>query len=174
MWTLGEAYYEILNRLNQLWDLRTEPPDLLRSTNNLHFGFLEATYDESAKVLTMNTAALATYNLGPLVGSTTAKITLKMIVGLTLIYEQLFIYQQKQGEDAPPLTREIIREEARKFQMGRGRQEMSRVIEKLIVRGNCYDVEEAKSAAEQALKAGKSKVAQKYSKDGSALWNALV
>ena len=124
-------------------------------------------------MLTRNAAALATCNLGPLLGSTTTKITLKMIVGLTLIYEQLFIYQQKQGEVAPPLTRDIIREEARKFQMGRGRQEMSSVIEKLIVKGNCYDEEEAKSAAEQALKAGKSRVAQKYSKNEFALWNAL-
>lgn len=152
MWTLGEAYNTILKRLTAIWNLRTDPPGLLAHSDNLHFGFLEATYDESASVLIMNSAALATYNFGPLQASTTARITLKMIVGLTMIYERLFDVQRKQGDDVIPLTREMVREEARKFQFDIKRSKMSNAIEKAITSGNCYDIAEAKKAAEKAMK----------------------
>jgi len=122
----------------------------------------------------MNSAALATYNLGPLTGTQTARIILKIIVGLTLIFEQLFLYQQKQGDDAPPLTREIIREISRNFQMSPGRKQMSAQIDISIVWETRYKLDEAKSAAKRAMEAGKSRIAQKYSKNEYALWDALI
>jgi hypothetical protein len=96
-----------------------------------------------------------------------------MIVGLTLIFEQLFLYQQKQGDAAPPLTKEVIRELARSFQMSAGRKQMSAEVDKSLVWDTKHDVDEAKNTAERAMKAGKSRIAQKHSKDEYALWDAL-
>jgi hypothetical protein len=163
MWTLGKAYTVIMHRLTQIWGLKTSPKGLLASKDNLHFGFLEATYDESREGLIFNSSLLAISNVGPLVGSTTAKITLKMIVGLTLIFERLFLKQQKQGEDAVPLTAEMIREEARKFQRSLERSRMSNAIEKKITLANCYKEASARSAAWEAIDVGKSRDAERYS-----------
>jgi len=121
----------------------------------------------------MSSAALATYNLGALNGTKTARIILKIIVGLTLIFEQLFLYQQKQGDDAPALNKELIREIARNFQMSSGRKQMSSEIERSIVWDTRYKLEEAKAAAKRAMEAGKSRIAQKYSKNEFLLWDAL-
>lgn len=157
MWTLGQAYDMILQKLTEFWDIVTEPEGLLQSKQNFHFGLLEATFDAPKELLIMNSYALATYNLGPLAGSLTAKITLKMIVGLTLIFEQLYITQQKQGKKLVPFTQEMIREESRKFQSSIGRGKMSDIIEKCITLGNCYDINVARKVAAEALSAGKSR-----------------
>ncbi|TAQ85657.1 hypothetical protein B7494_g6023 [Chlorociboria aeruginascens] len=163
LWTMGEAYSEILKRLTQYWGLTTKPEGLLTSTDNLRFGFLEATYDAPKETLIMNSYLLASYNFGPLLGSRVAKTILKMITGLTLIFERLFLIQQKQGENPEALTREIIREEASKFQLSTQRQMMNEAIEKKIVLSNCYQIAAAKTAASNAIRAGKSKDAEKFS-----------
>lgn len=164
LWTIGDAYKVILGRLSQIWGLKTEPKDLLLAQDQLWFGFLEATYDETEEGLMFNSAMIATCNFGPLAASQTAKITLKMIVGMTLIFERLFLKQQKQGEDPEPLTAETIREEARLFQHSLERSRMSNEINRHIVLANCYKEAAAKNAAAKAIDAGKSKVAEKYSK----------
>jgi len=163
VWTLGDAYKVILGRLAQIWGLKTTPEGLLTGRDTLQFGFLEATYDESKEGLIFNSALLAAYNFGPLVASQTAKITLKMIVGMTLIFERLFIKQQKQGEDAKPLTADIIREEAQRFQHSLERSRMSNAINKHIFHANAYKEAAAKNAAAKAIEAGKSREAEKYS-----------
>jgi hypothetical protein len=170
---LGEAYDVILRDLSKIWGLKTKPMDLLDQPDNLHFGFLEATFNHSSAELVLGGVAIATYNLGPLTATQTGRIILKMIVGLTLIFEQLFLYQQKQGDDAPPLTKEVIRELARSFQMSPGRKQMSAEVDESMVWDTKYDEKEAKATAERAMKAGKSRIAQKHSKNEYALWNAL-
>ena len=161
---MGGAYSEILRRLSKYWGLITEPSDLLTSIDNLHFGFLEATYDAPKGELIMNSSLLATYNFGPLLGSRVAKTVLKMITGLTLIFERLFLIQQKQGENPEPLTRESIRKEANRFQSSQERKRMNDAIENKIFLANCYQQDAAKAAASSAIRAGKSKDGEKFSK----------
>jgi hypothetical protein len=163
LWTIGEAYSEILRRLSQYWGLITEPEGLLTNKDNLHFGFLEATYDAPKETLIMNSYMLATANFGPLLGSRIAKTILKMITGLTLIFERLFLIQQKQGENPEPLTRELIRKEANRFQTSPERKSMNEAIENKIVLSNCYQIAAAKAAASNAIRAGKSKDGEKFS-----------
>jgi uncharacterized protein YneF (UPF0154 family) len=121
----------------------------------------------------MTSALIATYNLGPLTSTQTARIILRIIVGLTLIFEQLFLHQQKQGDDAPPLTKEMIRVIAKNFQMSAGRKQMAAQIDLSIVWDTRHKIEKVTTAAEKAMAAGKSRVAKKASKNDYALWNAL-
>jgi hypothetical protein len=157
LWTMGEAYIKILRSLNQYWGSPTKPEGLLADKDNLRFGFLEATYDVPEGILLVNSCMLATYNFGPLLGSTVAKMILKMITGIILIFERLFLIQQKQGENPQPLTIELIRKEARRFQMSQERKMMSEAIENKINLANCYQITAAMTAASNAIRAGKSK-----------------
>ncbi len=68
---------------------------------------------------------------------------------------------------------EIIREISRNFQMSPGRKQMSARIDISIVWETRYKLDEAKSTAKRAMEAGKSRIAQKYSKNEYALWDAL-
>jgi hypothetical protein len=111
----------------------------------------------------MNSYMLASYNFGPLLGSKVAKTILKMIAGLTLIFERLFLIQQKQGENPEPLTKELIRNEATRFQNSPERKMMNEAIENKIVLSNCYQIAAAKTAVSNAIRAGKSKAGEKFS-----------
>ena len=178
MWTLGSAYMEIIAKLNHIWGLKTDPPGLLTMGGdgiNVFYGFLSDMFDASEKTIFWNTAALATYNLGPLAGSLVAKITLKIIIGLALIYERLFLLQQRTGDSIEPLTEEQIQKEAQEFRSSDGRKRMSDTIEKGITIGNCYKQDAVESTARDALRAGKSKFGDKYSRSKNewAVWNAL-
>jgi hypothetical protein len=57
--------------------------------------------------------------------------------------------------------------------MSTGRKQMSVEVERSIVWETRYVREEAKAAAERAMQAGKSRIAQKFSKNEYALWDAL-
>jgi hypothetical protein len=154
---MADAYDSTLRRLSNIWGIRTTPPDILvEEKNNLSFGFLEAIYDLPSELIYTNSAFIATYTLGKLTGPTIAKITLKMIVGLTLLFERLFTLQQKRGERAEPLSRANIQQVAHEFRKTEARKRMAGSIEKGISSANCYVQVEAEAEAEKALRAANS------------------
>ena len=173
VWTLGSAYFDVLGKLNQIWGLRTDPPNIhFRPDFFLEDEFLSAIFDASGGSIAISSAALATYNAGPLAGSLTAKITLKIIVGLTLIHERLFLAQQR--DSGAPLTQARIEQEVRGFRRSAGRKLMYDIIEREITLGNCYKRGAAEKAARLALRAGKSRFGNQDSKKGfGELYDAL-
>ena len=172
--SINDAYCHIIKNLNQLWNLETEPPTLLTEDNMAYaFGFFASIFDKSDLRLFGNAATLATANFGGLQGSITAKIMLKLIVGLSLIYERLFLSQQNVGDQAQPLTYKEIAAEARSFKASEARKHMADTIEKNMTFGKCYDLDAARLAARLSLKAGKTDFGKRYAKAQFAVWDAL-
>ena len=153
--TIGSAYKDILATLMEIWKIKTNPPDFI-----FPFGltnFLQSLLGLTEGKLLMKSMGLAYNILGPLSGSITAKIILKVLIGYSLMFERLFWTQQEQGDNAKPFTLADAQRQAGLFAWSSDRQTMSDIIEKSISLRNCYSKTLANAIAEQAIDAAKKK-----------------
>ena len=151
--TIGAAYQSVILSLKHIWKIKTEPVGLLAAGT---ISFLEASLAVTSSELLLSSMALAYDVLGPLTGTLTAKIILKVIVGCALMFERLFWLQQDQGDQVKPITYRQVSEVSSRFSLSRQRQKMSDVIEKSVKLSNCFSRTKAKDIVRQAIDAAKT------------------
>ncbi|MCJ1387849.1 hypothetical protein MMC18_000692 [Xylographa bjoerkii] len=151
--TIGSAYARVIVSLRYIWKIKTEPEITMDAGT---MSFLEASLGVSTSKLLFNTMALAYDTLGPLTGTLTAKIILKVIVGCTLMFERLFWLQQDQGDQVKPINLRQMLDVSYRFSGSQQRKTMSDVIEESVKLSNCFSRTKAKIIVRKAIDMAKT------------------
>ncbi|KAM5341869.1 hypothetical protein ACJ41O_014900 [Fusarium nematophilum] len=146
------AFVKILKTINTIWGIPSCTPLLHDSkVRNL---FLQGCFDASAGDILGSKFLMALNFFGPLTATQTATIILKMIAGVSLIYEKLFWYIKNHPDRVvSPLT---IGRMVTEFRRSQGQRNMSARLTYRIHLGNCYDKAACLAELEEAVEAGRS------------------
>ncbi|KAH7253079.1 hypothetical protein NW759_013706 [Fusarium solani] len=146
------AFIKILKTINTIWGIPSCTPLLHDSkVRNL---FLQGCFDASAGDILGSKFLMALNFFGPLTAAQTATIILKMIAGITLIYEKLFWYIKNHPDRvvSPATIGRMVTE----FRRSQGQRNMSARLTFRIHLGNCYDKRACLAELEEAVEAGRS------------------
>lgn len=149
---LYRAFTKILKTINSVWGIPSCAP-LLESSKVRNF-FLQGCFDASVGEILTSKFMMALNFFGPLTAPQTATIILKMIAGVSLIYEQLFWYAKNHPNMVlSPFT---IEKTVARFRKSSGQKNMSSRLTFCITMGNCYNKEACLAELEEAVEAGRS------------------
>lgn len=146
------AFIKILKTINTIWGIPSCTPLLHDSkVRNL---FLQGCFDASAGDILGSKFLMALNFFGPLTAAQTATIILKMIAGISLIYEKLFWYIKNHPDRvvSPATIGRMVTE----FRRSQGQRNMSARLTFRIHLGNCYDKSACLAELEEAVEAGRS------------------
>ncbi|KAM0426009.1 hypothetical protein ACHAPT_008638 [Fusarium lateritium] len=149
---LYSAFIKILKTINTIWGIPSCTPLLHDSkVRNL---FLQGCFDASAGDILGSKFLMALNFFGPLTAAQTATIILKMIAGISLIYEKLFWYVKNHPDRVVSPT--TIHRMVAEFRRSAGQKNMSARLTFRVHLGNCYDKAACLAELEEAVDEGRS------------------
>ncbi|KAF4450003.1 hypothetical protein F53441_6787 [Fusarium austroafricanum] len=149
---LYSAFIKILKIINTIWGIPSCTPLLHDSkVRNL---FLQGCFDASAGDILTSKFLVALNFFGPLTAAQTSTVILKMIAGISLLYEKLFWYVKNHPERivSPATIGRMVME----FRRSQGQRNMSARLTYRITLANCYDKAACLAELEEAVEAGRS------------------
>jgi hypothetical protein len=151
---LYNAFLKILETINAIWGIPSCTP--LIHDSKLRNLFLQGCFDASAGNI-LGSKFLMTLNFfGPLTAAQTATVVLKMIAGISLIYEKLFWYIKNHPDRI--VSPEIIDHIVSEFRKSPGQRNMSDRLTCGIHLGNCYSKAACLAELEGAVEVGRSEM----------------
>jgi hypothetical protein len=132
---LYRAFIMILKKITALWGIVGAARLIEKS--KVRNQFLRGCFDTSVGGIIGSQFLLSVNIIPPISAAVTAEVVLKMIAGITLIYEMLF-WRMKQHPERL-LTVEIVEQVVTEFQSSREQQKMSDRLGRRISLNNCYN-----------------------------------
>ncbi|KAI9847553.1 MAG: hypothetical protein M1838_000829 [Thelocarpon superellum] len=165
------AFGSIVTNLSAAWGI--PDPHRILCESSARNVILEGFFDKSiwkAKGAfgAWTVLSLVTLNIyGPLLVVPTAVLLLKIIAGVTLIFERLFLEQMVDGGSLP-LSTDLIRTVVTKFRHSTGQKLMAGYINGSVDLANTYKKQKIWNVLEQATTLARTQTASEYSKKGEA------
>lgn len=155
---LYSAFVKLIENINAIWGIRTCTRLIQKSgVRNL---FLQGCFNASTGDILGAKFLMALDFLGPLTAVQTATIILKMIAGISLMYEKIFWEVNKYPERE--VSEAMIDRLVTDFRRSRGQKNMSALLSDGITLGNCYKKTECLAQLENAVDEGRSRMGKEF------------
>jgi hypothetical protein len=162
---LYTAFIKILEQITYIWGFRG--CSLLIKRSRVRNQFLRGCFGASASDIIGAKFLMALNIFGPLSAAQTATIVLKMIAGISLIYESIFWTSKNHPEWE--ITEGFVDSLVKEFQKSPGQQRMSNHLTVRIHLGNCYSKEACLQELQAAVEEGRSSMGKDFTRKHTIL-----